>query len=589
MGLEDRIIYSKEQMAAALENTLDHLKAFRYDGQYRLLLGDAFVDKLSAWEDDIRQRKDDPFTLVVVGDFKRGKSTFINALLGEEVVTTDVTTETVTLNRISYGPHSSEAVLPGGRRIRLADEELRREELEKVIAQAGVPVEKLELKRPIELLKSVTIIDTPGTGDSMQDFSQMVKESLLQADAVVYIYNVKYPLSQTEQLFLKSAVLPQRYTTLFLVGNYADTMENEENYERIRAMLAERTGGLLPNAELLTISALDELCRQMGEERPCETLAPVLESQFAQLRSLLNTLVEEKRDTVVLDRMQRLTAAMIADLETELDAVEAGLRMDSAAAGAALEKLKTEKQGRAEKQATMMADLDSLLVVMKNEANRWMGEFLGRIEAESKTLDNQSTDTLLKYYEFYCVDLLQEAVNTCVEHHQEQLYDRLDEVSAGISAGLVDSISQRKPASFRMSLDNRIWTKGDTVGLTVSLVSGTGLLAGAASLVADGISGLMREKEKQQQPTNIISQIAGKLTGLSLSVSETVEAIYTELGQNARKLVEEYYAEQMAEAERLINQSAKVAMKKTEEKEQLQAVVDRARKLLREVGDVLGE
>ena len=35
---------------------------------------------------------DDPFTLVVVGDFKRGKSTFINALLGEEVVTTNVTT-----------------------------------------------------------------------------------------------------------------------------------------------------------------------------------------------------------------------------------------------------------------------------------------------------------------------------------------------------------------------------------------------------------------------------------------------------------------------------------------------------------------
>ena len=66
-------------------------------------LGEEFHEKLNGWLRDIRAQRDTPFTLVVAGDFKRGKSTFINALLGEEVVPTDVTTETVTLNRISYG------------------------------------------------------------------------------------------------------------------------------------------------------------------------------------------------------------------------------------------------------------------------------------------------------------------------------------------------------------------------------------------------------------------------------------------------------------------------------------------------------
>lgn len=581
MGLEERIIYSKEQMTAALENKLDQLKAFRYDGQYRLLLGDGFVDKLSAWEQDIRLRKDDPFTLVVVGDFKRGKSTFINALLGEEVVTTDVTTETVTLNRIRYGPHGSEAVLSGGRRVRLSDEELRREELVKVIAQAGEPIGQLELKRPIELLKSVTIVDTPGTGDAMEDFSRVVKESLLQADAVVYVYNVKYPLSQTEQLFLKSAVLSQRYTTLFLVGNYMDTVETRENYDRVRAMLAERTKPLLPGAEILTVSALDELCRLLGEERPCPELAPALEGQFGHFRQMLDALVEEKRDSVTLDRMQRLTAAMTADLETELDALEAGLEMDAAAVDAAMEKLRNEQRHSAERQEAILADLDRLIADMKSQAARWMGEFLERIEEESRRLGNQSPDTLLKYYEFYCVDLLQEAMSACVEYHQEQLYDRLDDISAGISAGLVDSLGSRKSGRFRISLDNRIWTKGDTVGLAVSLISGTGLLAGIASLAADGLSGLLRDKETRNKTPEILDQIAGKLTGLNLSVSETLEGIYTELGQNVHKLVAEHYAEQLAEAERLVGQTAKTAMKQAEEKEKLREVVDRARALLR--------
>lgn len=588
MGFEERITYSTQQMAIALDNALDQLKVLRYDGQYRLLLGDSFVDRLTAWEQDIRRRKDDPFTVVVAGDFKRGKSTFINALLGEEVVTTDVTTETVTLNRISYGPHGNEAVLSGNRRLRLTDGELRREELERVLAQAGEPVERLELTRPIELLKSVTIIDTPGTGDSMRDFSKLVKESLLQADAVVYVYSVKYPLSQTEQLFLKSAVLSQRYTTLFLVGNYADTMENEENYNRVRAMLADRAEGLLPNAEILTVSALDELCRQLDESRPCPALAPVLEGQFGRFRSLLDALVEDKKDSVTLDRMQRLTAAMTGELEADLDAIDAGLRMDAEEAAAALENLKREKETGAEKQAELLRNLSRLLDAMKAEADGWMREFLERISQESRNLSGQSNDTLLKYYEFYCVDLLQEALNLCVEHHQEQLYDRLDEISEGIAGALAAGLPQKRSYSFRMSLDNRIWTKGDTVGLAVSMVSGLGVLSGVASLVADGISGAMREKETENRTPEIIAQIAGKLTGLSISVSETVSAIYTELGENAKKLVEEYYAARLSEAERLISQSAKAAAREGEEKEKLRSAVEQARKILRGVNVGIG-
>lgn len=588
MGFEERITYSTQQMAIALDNALDQLKVLRYDGQYRLLLGDSFVDRLTAWEQDIRQRKDDPFTVVVAGDFKRGKSTFINALLGEEVVTTDVTTETVTLNRISFGPHGNEAVLSGNRRLRLTDGELRREELERVLAQAGEPVERLELTRPIELLKSITIIDTPGTGDSMRDFSKLVKESLLQADAVVYVYNVKYPLSQTEQLFLKSAVLSQRYTTLFLVGNYADTMENEENYERVRAMLADRAGGLLPNAEILTVSALDELCRQLDESRPCPALSPVLEAQFGRFRSLLDALVEDKKDSVTLDRMQRLTAAMTEELEVDLDAIDAGLRMDAEEAATALENLKREKETGAEKQAELLRELDQMLDSMRAEADGWMREFLERISQESRNLSGQSNDTLLKYYEFYCVDLLQEALNLCVEHHQEQLYDRLDEISEGIAGALAAGLPQKRSYSFRMSLDNRIWTKGDTVGLAVSMVSGLGVLSGVASLVADGISGAMREKEAENRTPEIIAQIAGKLTGLSISVSETVSAIYTELGENAKKLVEEYYAARLNEAERLINQSAKAAAREGEEKEKLRSAVEQARKILRGVNVGIG-
>lgn len=584
MEFSDRIIYSKEQMLASLENSLEQLNAFRYDSVYRASLGEGFAEKLNGWLRHIRAQKENPFTLVVVGDFKRGKSTFINALLGEEVAPTDVTTETVTLNKISYGAHGNEALLSGNRRVRLSDQELRRENLEKLILQAGEPIQKIEISRPNALLKKITILDTPGTGDSMQDFSEMVKDSLLQADAVIYVYNAQYPLSMTEQLFLKSVVLPQRYTSLFLVGNFADTLGKPENLERMRELIKSRIQNFLPDTQVILISALDELCRVLEEEREIDALTPILEREFADFRSLLERSVEEKADTVVLDRMQRLTAAMVADLNQELSSLEAGLGMDEAAAAAALEKLNQDKESCVELQETVLKEIDELVAQMKNEANRWLREFLVRIEDESRNLSAFSYELLLKYYEFYCVDLLQEAMNTCVEHHQERLYDKMELISSSLSEKFALGLDAKQDYGFRMNLDNRIWTKGDTLGFAVSYASSFVPLASILSMAVDGVTGLMRESEAKKSTPDMIKQITFQLPGLNASVTDAVERIYTDLGERAKKLVLDHFAEKMAQAEHLVTQSAAVARKEEEEKEHIRKVVDRARSLLRSIG-----
>lgn len=150
MDLQDRIVYSKDEMLRSMEFMMEKMRVFRYDTKYRQHLSDTFVDKFVAWESDIIKYKENPFTMVVVGNFKRGKSTLINALLEEIVETTDVTTETVTLNRITYGMHDNEAVLSRGRRVKLSDDELKRTSLEGVFAKLDEPVTQLEIKRPNE-------------------------------------------------------------------------------------------------------------------------------------------------------------------------------------------------------------------------------------------------------------------------------------------------------------------------------------------------------------------------------------------------------------------------------------------------------
>lgn len=581
--MDHKIEYSNEEMVYALEKSLGELNVFRYDGEYRAVLGQSFVDKLAKWEQDIHKCKESPFTIVVTGDFKRGKSTLINALLGEEIVPTDVTTETVTLNRISYGLPSNEAVLSQNRRVRLSDDELKRERLEKIIEELGEPIQRVEMKRPCEMLKRVTIIDTPGTGDAMKDFSAVVRDSLIQADAVIYVYNVQYPLSKSEQMFIKAAILPQKYTKLFMVGNYSDILQTQDEYDRMEKMLKNRVEDLLPREEFYMVSALDELCRKLGEETRENQLTPLLRQRFDQLRIQLDKLVEERAETVVVDRMMRLTASMAEDLNSELTAMENGLDMEAKDAALALSEAEKNKQESVETHAQLMKNIDEIIQKMKVETNAWMSDFMERIVQESKALEGVSNDDLKRYYEFYCVDLMQEAMNTCVEYHQDHLYDLMDDIVKGMGEKAVSAFGGNRTYHFRINLDNRVWTRGDTVGLVTSYVSQTSYLAYTASLIADGISGAMREKEKQDRTSELVKQISRKLLSMSAMISETVDTVYDELRNKAKELIVEYYEDEIKKVQHLLEQTIQVAGKDAAEKERVASVIKKAREALGKV------
>lgn len=575
--MDYQIEYSVEEMKDTLEQNLDEIHAVRFNERYAKALGDSFTSALAEWEKDIRRCQKSPFTIAVVGDFKRGKSTLINALLGQEVVTTDVTTETVTTNRITYGIHTNEAILSGGRIVRLTDADLHRDRLETIIGEIGEHISRMELKRDIDLLKDIAIVDTPGTGDAMRDFSEEVKDALLWADAVIYVFNVQYPLSRTEQLFLKSAVLPQKHTKLFLVGNFSDILHDSESYHRISEMLEKRIKSMLPDAKPYLVSALDELCQRLGEERASGPLSDELDANFRTLRDDIQKLVEARAESVVLDRMQRLSKAMCLDMLERLASMEKGLSMEKNEYDQMLLNAKQEETDLTQKITSMLLELDNTISNMKTEAYAWMGQFLSRIVQESNNLHEASEDDLKRYYENYCIDLIQEAINSCVEYHQDQLLAILDNVAEGGIPAVGNGLDVQTNYRFRISLDNRIWTKGDTVGLVSSCVSSFNVLTLVGSIVADSVAGAMRNKEKKKRLPELLEKISENLPLLSADVTETVNSIYTELGEKAKQLLADYYRQRMAREQELLNQTIQCARKTADEKETLIAVITEVR------------
>lgn len=582
MDVRNRITRDFDEIIRLLENQLDKLRVFRFDSKYRSLLGDSFVESLGKWEKDILSRKEDPFTIVVCGEFKRGKSSLINALLEEDVVPANVTAETVTLNRISYGSHANEAVLSKGKRLQLSDEEMKRENLESIMKDSSISFKEIEIHRPIPFLKEAVIIDTPGLGDSMQDFSEMVEEVLSQADAVIYVFSVNYPLSQTEQLFLKTVILPQKYTTLMLAGNYLDMLNSQKDYDRMEELLMKRIHGLLPDQKPWMVSALDERCRQLNEERPNPRQAAALEEHFDQFRNELMRLTEEKKDTVLPDRMQRMFRNMLEELSENLQALENGLNMSLQDAKEAAERVHEQKEHQIQTHEENSSRIDECISWMKTQSREWMDELLNQMQNEVSKLNDVPAEDLSKYYTFYCIDTIQEGINRCLEYHTMMLYDELENIS-GELAKKVSGTAVNSSCGFRFTLDNRTWTRGDNVSYVISKVNSLALL----SLVADGIAGAMRQKELSKKTPDILRSIGSQFPGLRVSAEQAIESSYSQMADNAKKQLSEYYSERIHKAEEFASQSEMVARQNEEQKDEIRKAINEIRSVFHEIEEEL--
>ena len=149
--------------------------------------------------------------MAIVGEFKRGKSTLINAILGQEVLPADVLPATATLNRVTYSkePYVVVEYKDG------TSERVDINRLAEYVTKLSFDSEKkAETVREATVYydtafcrNNVDIIDTPGLNDDEQ-MTNVTMSILPEIDAAVFVISANSPFSQFEKDFLENSSLP---------------------------------------------------------------------------------------------------------------------------------------------------------------------------------------------------------------------------------------------------------------------------------------------------------------------------------------------------------------------------------------------
>ena len=176
-----------------------------------------------------------PLNLAVVGEFNTGKSTFINALIGEPVAPMGIEPVTATINIFRYGAEKKARVIYEDS-IEEADindlaNYIDERRIEKKLAAA---IKYVEIFYPAEILKSVNIIDTPGLNAPLIEHEVLTKDFLRDSDAILWLFDVQSAGKMTEKKSLEFISGFSRKT--LAIVNKIDTVNETETLEVISAL-----------------------------------------------------------------------------------------------------------------------------------------------------------------------------------------------------------------------------------------------------------------------------------------------------------------------------------------------------------------
>lgn len=162
------------------------------------------------WLEDLNKTKEkqaDKFTILIMGTFSSGKSSMINAFIGEDLLPTGFLPETAVIGELHYSPEKKITMYPKKGKWKGGDEPfpLEKATSDEISKYASIdneghincksdesdriesPFEKMVITWPLEILKDgVVIVDSPGINDPYSN-DTIVESYIARADAMIYI------------------------------------------------------------------------------------------------------------------------------------------------------------------------------------------------------------------------------------------------------------------------------------------------------------------------------------------------------------------------------------------------------------------
>lgn len=286
-----------------------------------------YVKQLQAAAQHLDEGK---FMIVVCGEFRRGKSSLLNAFLNEvqDIFPVDIAITTNLVTTITYGPTEKITAWIGPedsdnlKEVRISRTDIRKYVTEKDNPRNEREARLMVIETPNEQLKQgLVLVDTPGVGGLYARHTDVTYEFIPRADAILFVSDALQPLSEDDLKFIKERILRHNDRILFALTKKDKVKDYKVMVENTRQKLAATLGCSADAVTIIPISSYAK--RNYLKTHDPEDLE---DSNFPQLESTLWQFVGAYRGSALLAKALTVLGPVVADmrrpLQVELDACQ---------------------------------------------------------------------------------------------------------------------------------------------------------------------------------------------------------------------------------------------------------------------------
>lgn len=356
-------------------------------------LGEDAADDKRRLQQNAADLQDMFFLVVVVGEFNSGKSTFVNALLGDDILPMGITPTTDAIELVRWFP---------------------RKQNDFAWREPGVIREWLH---PNVGVPGVVIVDTPGTGSVFRKHETIAKGFLSRSDLVIFVLSAKRALAETERLYLE---LARSYgKKVIVVINQADLLQKREQKE-VRQFVQQQLHELLDlQPEIFMVSARQALQQKSsisGLFSGASDDASGINAVREYLRATFERIPPAKQKLYTqLDFVDSAAKRHIAALEHQMSLITS----DTALAESLRKELDEQAKSLDEHLDVARRDLDRVFSDLKSRGHQFINERL-TVQRASQTLDR---DAMRVEFEKEVVGNALDRITSISEQYVNQVVD----------------------------------------------------------------------------------------------------------------------------------------------------------------------
>ena len=406
---------------------------------------------------DVLQRIEQrSFSIAVVGEFKRGKSTFINALLGQEILPSDILPCSATLNRVTYGVKPEvKIIFKDGHEEQIPIEKLT-DYVTKLTPESEITAESIKeavVYYPIPYCQNnIDVIDTPGLNDD-QNMTEVTLSVLPQVDAAIMIILAQSPFSEFERDLLENKLLTNDLGRVIFVVNIWDSYTPEQTERilqsvknRIQKYVLERAENQFgKDSEEYTIykqkigtpKVFGIYIKQALEAKQKGDQNLLFQSGFKQFEVALEKFLTQERGVILLEVPANRVITSSKEILTTISIQESALAMKQEEFQAAYEKSVAEIAAIKERQTREFKLIDGaaanvkllvrpLIYNFSTELKQAVEEAIQATAIDPREVKNDNTKKSL-------ANKLNEKVKNALRHRTDKISQKIqDEIQKGI-------------------------------------------------------------------------------------------------------------------------------------------------------------